>query len=353
MNFSFSEDQLLFRDSVKEFLGNEVTPELIRELWQSESGRSQKLWQQFAELGLTGMLVNEAHGGLGMNEEDFILIAEECGRVALPEPLVEVAMVATPLLQACSNETLQKNYLPKIVSGEARLAVGHSINPLVSDAHIADVLLLQNNDEVHAVEKSQVKLLAQESVDPSRKLFKVEWTPSKSSCLASGEQGKQLWQQTLNRGALAVAAQHLGLAQQMVAMSVNYTSERKQFGKAIGSFQAVKHHMANVAVKYEFAKAVIYRAANSVATNHPHANVHVAHAKIAASEAALLAAKHGIQVHGAMGYTWEVNLQIWMKRAWALDNSWGSIGYHKKQVADFVLADKQIEKRIGAAATFQ
>ena len=352
MNFSFSEDQLLFRDSVKEFLANEVTPELIRELWKSDSGRSQILWQQFAELGLTGMLVSEAHGGLGMNEEDFILIAEECGRVALPEPLVEIAMVATPLLQDCNKEALNKNFLAKIVTGECKLALGHNINPLVSDAHIADLLLLQNKDEVHALEKSQVELIAQESLDPSRKLFKVKWAPSPKTCIASGEQGKHLWQQTLNRGALAVAAQHLGLAQQMVSMSVAYTSERKQFGKAIGSFQAVKHHMANVAVKYEFAKAVIYRAANSVVTKHPHASVHVAHAKIAASEAALLAAKHGIQVHGAMGYTWEVNLQIWMKRAWALDNSWGSMGYHKKQIADFVLQDKNLEQRIGAGNAF-
>ena len=352
MNFSFSQDQLLFRDSVKEFLTNEVTPELIRELWKSESGRSPKLWQQFAELGLTGMLVSEAHGGLGMNEEDFILLAEECGRVALPEPLVEIAMVATPLLQDCNNEVLNKNFLAKMVTGECKLAVAHSINPLVSDAHIADLLLLQNNDEVHSLEKTQAELIAQESVDPSRKLFKLKWTASPKTCIASGEQGKHLWQQTLNRGALAVAAQHLGLAQQMVSMSVAYTSERKQFGKAIGSFQAVKHHMANVAVKYEFAKAVIYRAANSVAIKHPHAAVHVAHAKIAASEAALLAAKHSIQVHGAMGYTWEVNLQVWMKRAWALDNSWGSVGYHKKQIADFVLQNKNLEQRIGAGNTF-
>ncbi len=352
MNFSFSEDQLLFRDSVREFLSVEVTPELIRELWKSESGRSQQLWQQFSELGLTGMLVNEVFGGLSMNEEDFILIAEECGRVALAEPLVENSMVAVPLLQSCNNEAFNKKYLPGLVSGKIKLAVGHHINPLVSDAHIADLLLLQNNNEVHAVEKSQVQLLAQESVDPSRKLFKVKWSPSQKTCLASGAQGKQLWLQTLNRGALAVATQHLGLAQQMVAMSVSYTSERKQFGKVVGSFQAVKHHMANVAVKYEFAKAVTYRAANSVATQHPNANVHVAHAKIAASEAALLAAKHGIQVHGAMGYTWEVNLQIWMKRAWALDNSWGSVGYHKKQVANFVLQDGNIEQRIGVGNTF-
>lgn len=348
MNFSFSEDQLLFRDSVKDFLSKEITPELIRELWKSETGRSENLWSQLSEMGLTGMLVAEEHGGLGMNEEDFILIAEECGRVALPEPLVENAMVAVPLLQALNHERTNP-YLEKIVSGECKVAIGHSINLLVSDAHIADLFLLENKGELHALTKEHVTLTTQESVDPSRKLFKVEWTPSKETCVASGDAAKNLLQATLNRGALAVAAQHLGLAQAMVAQCVAYTAERKQFGQAIGTFQAVKHHMANVAVKYEFAKAVIYRASNSVATQHIHAAAHVAHAKIAASEAALLAAKHGIQVHGAMGYTWEVNLHIWMKRAWALDNSWGTIGYHKKQIANFALSDTS---EIGAGCSF-
>ena len=347
MNFSFSEDQLLFRDSVKDFLGNEVTPEVIRELWESDTGRSDSLWAQFAELGLTSMLVAEEHGGLGMNEEDFILIAEECGRVALPEPLIDNAMVAVPLIQESGNDALKSQWLEKIVAGEAKVAIGHSINPLVSDAHIADLLLLQNTEDIHAVKASAVELVAQESVDPSRKLFKVNWTPSADTCIAQNAQ--TLLRDTLNRGALSVAAQHLGLAQQMVAMCVEYTADRKQFGKAIGTFQAVKHHMANVAVKYEFAKAVVYRAANSIASKHPQAAVHVAHAKIASSEAALLAAKNGIQVHGAMGYTWEVNLQIWMKRAWALDNSWGSVGYHKKQVAEFALNDSA---KIGASHSF-
>jgi len=348
MNFSFSEDQLLFRDSVKDFLGNEVTPEMIRELWQSDSGRSEALWKQLSELGLTGMLVSEQHGGLSMNEEDFILIAEECGRVALPEPLVDVAMIAVPLLQALNHQSTNI-YLEKIVSGECKVAIGHALNLLVSDAHIANLLLLQHQDELHALTPSQVELIAQESVDPSRKLFKVKWTPTKETCVANGDFAKKLLQDTLNRGALSIAAQHLGLAQAIVAQCVAYTAERKQFGQAIGSFQAVKHHMANVAVKYEFAKAVIYRAANSLATNHVDAASHVAHAKIAASDAALLAAKHGIQVHGAMGYTWEVNLQIWMKRVWALDNSWGSVGYHKKQIALKAFADNE---RIGAGFCF-
>ncbi len=348
MNFSFSQDQLLFRDSVRDFLGHEVTPELIRELWQSDTGRSPALWAQLAELGLIGMLVSEANGGLGMNEEDFILIAEECGRAALPEPLIDNALLAAPLLEAI-NHPLTNSCLGKMISGESQVAIAHPINLLVSDAHTADLILIFHNDEIHACTQQQISLIAQESVDPSRRIFKVEANTSTATCVAQGEPARQLAQHTQNRGALAVAAQHLGLAQAMVAQCVAYTSERKQFGQAIGSFQAVKHHMANVAVKYEFAKAVVYRAAHSLATQHTDAAVHVAHAKIAASEAALLAAKHGIQVHGAMGYTWEVNLHIWMKKAWALDNTWGSVGYQKKYIAQKVFADTD---KIGAGFCF-
>lgn len=348
MNFSFSEDQLLFRDSVRDFLANEVTPDFIRSLWETESGRSSTLWSQLAELGLTGMLVKEEHGGLGMNEEDFILIAEECGRAALPEPLVDNAMIAVPLLQALNHETTNP-YLEKIVSGEAKVAVAHPVNLLVSDAHISELILFFINDEIHAVKTAEAELIEQQSVDPSRKIFKINFTFNPESCIAKGESVEKLSQDALNRGALAVAAQHLGLAQQMVSMCVEYTTDRQQFGKPIGSFQAVKHHMANVAVKYEFAKAVVYRAANSIATNHPDAAVHVAHAKIAASDAALLAAKHGIQVHGAMGYTWEVNLHIWMKRAWALDKTWGSLGYHKQVIEKKVFSETNT---IGAGFCF-
>ena len=153
----------------------------------------------------------------------------------------------------------------------------------------------------------------------------------------------------LNRGALGVAAQALGLAQRMIDLSVQYTSERKQFGVAIGSFQAVKHHMANIAYKLEYAKTPVYRAAYDIANKLPRATLSVSHAKLAACEVADLAAKNSIQVHGAMGYTWEVDLHIFMKRAWAFNSSFGTAGFHKQRVAAAILAD---DAPLGAGATF-
>ena len=356
MNFTFTEDQLMFHDSVKSFLTNEVTPEKIRELWESDTGRSSELWTQLAELGLTAMTVPEAFGGLGMNELDFVLLAEECGYTALPEALVETVMVAVPLISSLGGEQAEfkETWLSRIATGEARVAVGHPDNPLVSDAHVADLLLLANGDEVHALSQAQVQLTENPSVDPSRKLFAVEWKPSSETLIsgagiADGNAGKQLWQDALDRGALAVAAQQLGLARKMVDLSVDYTFERKQFGKPIGSFQAVKHLMSNVAVQIEFAKSPLYKAAYSVAHGLKSRAKDVSHARLVTTDAAMLGAKNGIQSHGAMGYTWEVDLQIFMKRAWSLASSYGTQGFHKQRIKQFILAD---EAQLGAGSTF-
>src|SRR6056297_30611 len=136
MDFTFSEDQLLFQESVRDFLVNEVGPERVRASWESDSGRDPALWAQLAELGLTGLTVPETHGGLGMNELDFILLAQECGYVALPEPLVHTALVAVPLLQQIGGD-LAAQWLPRVAAGDARVVAGFAENLLVEDAHVA------------------------------------------------------------------------------------------------------------------------------------------------------------------------------------------------------------------------
>jgi alkylation response protein AidB-like acyl-CoA dehydrogenase len=347
MDFTFSEDQLLFRDSVRDFLSNEVTTESIRERWESETGRSDVCWQSLAELGLTAMLVPEEQGGLGMDVIDFVLLAEECGRAALPEALVDNVLVATPLLVA-SAAAESNSWLEQLAAGELQISLSQGEN-LLSDAHVSQLAIIDNGEQILAVETDKLSLSAQESVDPSRRLFSYDWDGQGGVELFSGEEAAQQRQALRNRGALGAAAQLLGLAQRMTELSVNYTSERKQFGVAIGTFQAVKHHMANVAVATEFAKAPVYRAAYSVAHDDDAAAAHVAQAKIAASQAALLAAKSGIQVHGAMGYTWEVDMHIFMKRAWALDGAWGTRAQHKACVANSIFA---ADAKLGAGATF-
>ncbi|MBM69866.1 MAG: acyl-CoA dehydrogenase [Haliea sp.] len=348
MDFTFSEDQLLFQDSVRGFLVNEITPERLRAGWDTDTGRDPALWQQLAELGLTALTVPEEHGGLGMNAVDFVLLAQECGYVALPEPLVNHALVAVPLLQDLGGE-LAARWLPLAATGEARIVAAVEQNLVVEDAHVADLLLLERDGQWYALEQGQFSCERNESVDPGRRLFSVA-VPAGATAVASGAQAGSLRSATLNRGALGCAAQALGLAQRMIDLSVQYTADRKQFGKPIGSFQAVKHHMANVAVRLEYAKAPVHRAAYAVAEDAAAAGLAVAQAKLMACEAANLAAKNSIQVHGAMGYTWEVDLHIFMKKAWALANTWGDAGWHKQQVAAAIFADGAA---LGAGATFQ
>tara|TARA_R110001599_G_scaffold145321_1_gene327650 strand:- start:107010 stop:108068 length:1059 start_codon:yes stop_codon:yes gene_type:complete len=347
MNFTFSDDQLLFQSSVREFLAGEVTPTRVRASWEREDGRDPALWQQLTKLGLVGLTVPEAFGGLGMSELDFVLLAQECGYVALPEPLVHTALVAVPLLRQLGGE-LAAEWLPRIAAGDAKVVVGLQQNLLVEDAHVADLLLLQQGDAWYALAPAEVDLRHNESVDPSRRLYAVALKLD-SSPVITGTQADALTAAALDRGALGCAAQALGLAQRMVDMAVSYSGDRQQFGKAIGSFQAVKHLMANVAVRLEYARAPVHRAAYSLAQGEACASRAVSQAKLGACEAANLAAKNSIQVHGAMGYTWEVDLHIFMKKAWALTNSWGDSAFHKARITDYIFSDGAA---LGAGATF-
>ncbi|MBN8440951.1 MAG: acyl-CoA/acyl-ACP dehydrogenase [Thauera sp.] len=340
MDFTFTDDQLTFREAVSRFLMTEAAPETLREIWNTDIGRSPELRKNIAEQGLTALSVPEDCGGLGMDDVAWALMTQELGYYALPDSLGDVAYVAAGLITGLPAGTASREeWLGRIADGSIRIAVGHPVNPLVADANPADLLLLAHGDEVHAVPRDQVEIEPNPSIDLSRRLARVRWTPATATLVADGAAGRALWAQTLNRGALSAAGQLLGLAQRMLDLSVDYVAQRKQFGKPIGSFQAVKHHLADVATKIEFAKPALYRAAYALAHGEAGADARVSHAKLACGEAASLAARHGIQVHGAMGYTWEVDLQMFMKRAWALDAAWGDRGFHKARIADAILVE--------------
>ena len=343
MDFTFTEDQTAFRDSVSRFLMTEAAPELLRDIWETESGRSPELWAKIAEQGLMGLSVPEADDGMGMADIDWALLLQEVGYYALPDALTDTAYVAVGMLSALPQGHAARAYLPKIASGSCRVAVGHPSNATVADAEHADVLLLPQATavglELHLLTPAQCEITALKSIDSSRRLSRVSWIASDATRVLEGAQGQKVWDAAGERGALAAAAQMVGLAQRMLDLSVDYVAQRKQFDKVIGSFQAVKHHLADVATQIEFAKPVLYRAAYALAHQEAGVDARVSHAKLACGEAAWLAARKGIQVHGAMGYTWEVDLQMFMKRAWALDASWGDRGLHKSRIADAMLAD--------------
>ena len=342
MDFTFSNDQIAFRDSVSRFLMTEAAPETLREIWETDAGRSPELRGKIAEQGLMGLSVPEAEGGLGLGDVDWALMTQELGYYAIPDSLADTAYLAAGVLAGLpAGHPLRTAWLPRIVDGSCRIAVGHPVNPWVADAHLADLLLLPAATPaglaLHAVTGDAVEITAMRSIDASRRLATVAWTPGPSTLAADGATGQRLWDDALERGALNAAGQLIGLAQRMLDVSVDYAAQRKQFGKPIGAFQAVKHHLADVVTRIEFAKPVLYRAVHALAQHESRAAALVSHAKLACADAAWTAARKGIQVHGAMGYTWEVDLQMFMKRAWVLDAAWGDRAFHQARLASALL----------------
>jgi alkylation response protein AidB-like acyl-CoA dehydrogenase len=337
MRFVFGGDQQALQRSVRDFLAGECPPERIRALWESESGRSAELWAELAQLGIPGLLVPEARGGMGRGEVDAVLLHEEIGRAALAEPLVSTA-VAAPLLAELEDAEFAGAWLERIAAGHAIVAVGHAASPLVADAHVAQLLLLPHGDEIHAVDPAGAEIAAQPATDTAQRLFRIAWKPRESTRLAEGARGRALQDAALDRGALACAAQLVGVGERLLQMASAYAVQRHQFGKPIGSFQAVKHQLASVEVAIEYARPMVHRAAWSVEQAVSRRALHVSMAKVAAAEAAAAAARAALQVHGAIGYTWEHDLHIWMRRAWSLGNAWGTSAFHRDRVTDAVLA---------------
>lgn len=297
MDFRFTEDQLLLAEGVRAYLTAMHGPEVLRRL-DEHGARDPAIWQGLVDLGLPGMLVPEDMGGMGLGIVDATPIAIECGRACIAEPLVDTAFVAVPWLRRAGDDAA----LAAIAQGERKVTLPHAINPWVADGEGASL----------------------QSVDPLRKLTTAPSTSTGDPYL-------------LDLGALMSAAQLVGIAEAMLTQAVDYAKMRTQFGQPIGGFQALKHQLANCSLAIEFARPVLARAAHALEHGTETASFHVSHAKIAATDAATLTAETAIQVFGAMGYTYEVDLHFWMKRSWALSGAWGSRGFHMKRIDHAVL----------------
>jgi alkylation response protein AidB-like acyl-CoA dehydrogenase len=335
VRFAFAQEQILLQRAVREFLEKECPAEHVRAMEGHPTGRSRELWKGLADLGVVGLTVPKEHGGLGLDAVDLVLLLEEAGRAALPEPLLETTAVAAPLLADVGTEELRDRWLPAVVAGDAVLTVGLAANAYVADAHIADLLLLQDGEEIHAVPRDRVDGTdAQPSLDGTRRLYGVRWTPRPETLVA---RDREALEAAFDRGALAAAAELLGVAGRVIEMAATYAKERHQFGKPIGSFQAVKHHLATAFVALEFALPAVYRAAWSVARGAPDRGRDVSMAKALASDAATLACRTALQVHGAIGYTYEHDLHLWLKRGFALASAWGDAARHRARIARTIL----------------
>lgn len=345
MIFAHSDDDLALRNGAREYLRGQCTAESLRK--QVENKVSDlPLWDGIAEQGLLGFLVSEANGGLELTATGFSLLAEEVGYVCLPEPIIDVASVVLPTLDSLGMDTLCE----EIISGGKRVLPLHTLHPFLNHANEQDSVLSYEPGTLRLISVNELSVNRLKSVDPLREIVAVDLGSSgKGETIADGDAADRLATIAGYFGAVMTAAELLGLAAAMIDMATAYAKDRHQFGKPIGSYQAVKHHLASALVALEFAKPVVYRAAYSLDDAGSENSLAVAHAKIAASDAAINAAEAAIQVHGGMGYTFEVDLHMWMKRSWALAGVWGDRNFHMNAVDQALFQER---KPVGPAATF-
>jgi hypothetical protein len=264
--------------------------------------------------------LSEEKGGLGMDQVTLAMMVEEMGYAGLPEPVAEQIFLVNdviPFLPKNITEAVESNYN----DGTQYIALAHPLAPNPLFLNDAAGLILLDSSECKFIAKDDMDFEIISSNDPSRELFKVS---SMNDAISTSENFDELNSAVSSRGSLMTAALLIGLAQKMIDLSSVYVLDRAQFGKPIGSFQAVKHMLADVAVKIEFAKPAVYRAAYSLSQNNPKSALHCAHAKLMCTQAAELACKNSIQAHGAMGYTWEMDLHIYMRKAWSMMACWGN-----------------------------
>jgi len=325
VHFGFSDDQLAFRDAVRALLEDACPPSAVRAAWSpGHRGYDPALWERMGEMGVLGMLAPPEQGGLGMDEVDLVLCLEETGRAALPGPIVEHAAVGVPALAAAGSALVGP-----AVSGNLAVTFSDRASRVGWGATAA-VIVLATEAGLQLVEGAPATPL--ESVDRSRRdvaLTACDGTPLAGDVALA-----------LDRAVLGTAAQECGLAARMIEMTVTYTQERRQFGVPVGSYQALKHHMANALLLLEHARPAVYRAAWSVANGAPARGRDVSMAKVMADRASALTARVALQCHGAIGYTWEHDLHLWMKRAWVLQRAWGTTDAHRARVADAVVSPR-------------
>ena len=320
MRFAFTDDQLLFADGLRDLLTKEFAAADLRTLWEDGRAHSPALWQQLADMGVIGVLAPEDAGGMGLGMVDAILLFEQLGYAAVPGPVIESMAVVIPAL-AGDPSTIET--AGRIAGGKLVATAAIEASPYVAHASVSGAVLTADGlvtgyatEDVHGIDAGR-SLATITGGDVSPVGFDVD--------------------AAFDRGALATAAYLVGTSQRMIDIAADYARQREQFGKPIGSFQAVKHLLADALLKVEFARPAVYAAAWELTTDAPTARRSVSMAKTFASDAAYRTTRTTMQVHGGIGYTWEADLQLWMKKAWALQRSYGDATFHRRRAATSIL----------------
>jgi alkylation response protein AidB-like acyl-CoA dehydrogenase len=319
VNFEIDEQQRDFASSIDAALGAANVPAAVRAWADGDTAPGRKVWNQLAELGVTALLVAEKFDGIDAHPVDAVVALERLGYWAVPGPVTESIVVAPLLLRDDERS--------------AALAAGESIAtvalppqvPYAVNADFADLVLLATDGQVSDATAGS----SRDSVDPARKLFEVS---------ASGPAQAADTARAYEFGVLATAAQLIGAGQAMLDQSVAYAKQRTQFGRVIGSYQSIKHKLADVHIALELARPLVYGAALALADASADTARDVSAAKVAAADAALLSARSSLQTHGAIGFTQEHDLSLLLLRVQALRSAWGDPTMHRRRLLEVLQA---------------
>lgn len=324
MKFALDAEQRDFAASVDAALRGADVPAAVRARQRGDDGPARAVWARLADLGVTALGVSEGDGGLGAHPVDLVVAVERLGHWCVPGPVAESLAVAPVLLSGDDRAA-------SLAAGDLLATVAMPpLLPRAADADFAGLALLTGEGTVCDASPGTRR----ESVDPARRLFDLT---------ASGDVRPADTARAFDFGALATAAQLVGAGQAMLDMSVSYAKQRNQFGRPIGSYQAIKHKLADVHIALELARPLLFGAALSLAGRCPDAGRDVSAAKAAAADAALLSARASLQTHGAIGYTAEHDLSQLLLRVQALRSAWGDPASHRRRVLEAL--DKKTETR--------
>jgi alkylation response protein AidB-like acyl-CoA dehydrogenase len=370
MNFGLSEEQELLRAEVRRFIDQNCPIDQVRKLMETPEGFDRSLWQRMAELGWVGLTLPEAHGGVGLDWVDLVVVLEEVGRTLFPSPLVSTVLAATAIERAGSAEQ-QAAWLPRLADGSAigTLALFEGAGsieptaialrgapagggfvlsgdkPLVSDAQSADVFAVAfrtgdaPEDLALALVPRGAAGLAVEphvTMDLTRRMGRLRFDGvrvERDALLGAPGRAWPVLAHLLDCGATAVTAEMIGAAEGALALTVGYAKQRIQFGQPIGRFQGVKHRLAEMYSDIESFKSLCYYAAWLLDEDPARAALSVSRAKALASDAFARIGVDGVQLHGAIGYTWEYDIQLFLKRAKWARPAFGDSAQHYERVA--------------------
>ncbi len=352
MNFDFSDDLKELREQARKFLRERCPSSAARKVLEGPEPYDKALWKEIAAMGWTGAAIPEAYGGAGLGHLGLCVLAEELGSALAPVPFSSSVYLATEAVLAAGSEAQRKAWLPKLAAGEAIGTFAVAEGPGKSDARklrttfrngvlsgeklpvpdgdVADVAIVAAQGERGPVltlvdlRASGVTRLAVDTIDPSRSHARIAFDNTPAEALGAPSEGEPLLRRVQDRAAVLFAFEQVGGAQRSLEMARDYALERYAFGRPIGSFQAIKHKLADVYVATELARSNAYYGAWALARNAPELPLAAAAARVSANEAFFLAAKESIQVHGGMGYTWEFDCHLYYRRAKLLSLALGS-----------------------------